>query len=120
MHVATLIFKSKHMAKISALYMFLHCKSHLGVRPFKDEIFWWDAWLNFVACEKTGIGTVSHTGKNHVSKNTNTSNGSKTLEAAVSKRNVIGAMSVSLYFPVDTLKKNSGINFHILKLTQYI
>ena len=66
------------------------------------------------------VGTVSHTGKNHVSKNTNTSNVSKTLEAAVSKRNVIGAMSVILYFPVDTLKKNSGINFHILKLTQYI
>lgn len=107
MHVATLIFKSKHMAKISTLYMSLHAKSHLGVRPFKDEFFWWDTWLNFVACEKAGIGTVSHTGKNQVSKTTNTSNGSKTLEAAPSKRNVIGAMSVILYFPADTLKKTT-------------
>ena len=67
-------------------------------------------------CEKTGIGTVSHTGKNQVSKNTNTSSGSKTLEAALSKRNVIGAMSVILYFLVDTLKQTKKRQVELISL----
>ena len=122
MHVATLIFKSKQMANISIPHMLLHSKIHLDLRPFKDKFFRRDIQLNFVACEKTGIGTILHICRNHVSTNTNTSNSSKTLEAALSNRNIIGATSVILYFLVDTLKKaeTGEINFNRFKLIQYI